>query len=652
MRTLLFTILFILTSASLFARSAYRVEGNNVVIQLDAHGIKSNILVVELWSTNTVRIISSMSDTIADRPAYFGERGTSNVKFTANYVQNNIEIVTSKLMISVQENGLVSLLNREGRKMMIESDRSFTPSEKVEGTYTVNQKFFLNRKEFIYGFGHDGITPRYNLREQQFNLIQDNKSTAMPVVFSEKGFAFIWENFSETSFNDQPSGMSITSEVADEISYFFIYENNWNSLLYEIRTIFGNAVLLPQWAYGFHLNPNAYQSKQGLNNAIEKYHSLGINVETQSASNELLNEEKTVYQNNTDYYNKNIAAFTKLKNKFDFLLNNQIENHTVIPTHVNIPGIQRYGVYTVAGDIESSWKALKAQVGAGITSSFTGQLHWSTPIGGLLGNTTDDSRNELLTRWYQFAAFTPVFQGGINADIWSVGNADSQYFKAIANSIQLRYQLMPYIYSSAWSAVNYKNALFRSILFDFQNEKTVLDIDQQFFFGNSLMVCPVTSQGAKTQKIVFPENTNWYNFYTGKKIENGKTIDTQVSIDNIPVFVKEGSIIPVITAVPNDTTLLPIEIRVYTGANAEFTLYEDENDGMGYLKNKFTKISLSYAEKSRTLTIGSPEGELHGKSIEKLFRIALVSEANATGLKEASEYHEILYKGKRTKVKL
>ena len=75
MRTLLFTILFILTSASLFARSAYRVEGNNVIIQLDAHGIKSNILVVELWSTNTVRIISSMSDTIADRPAYFGERG-------------------------------------------------------------------------------------------------------------------------------------------------------------------------------------------------------------------------------------------------------------------------------------------------------------------------------------------------------------------------------------------------------------------------------------------------------------------------------------------------------------------------------------------------------------------------------------------------
>lgn len=652
MRTLLFTILFILTSASLFARSAYRVEGNNVIIQLDAHGIKSNILVVELWSTNTVRIISSMSDTIADRPAYFGERGTSKVKFTANHVQNNIEIVTSKLVISVQENGLISLFNREGRKMMIESDRSFTPSEKVEGAYNVDQKFFLNRKEHIYGFGHDGITPRYNLREQKFNQVQDSKSTAMPVIFSEKGFAFIWENFSETSFNDQPSGMNIKSEIADEISYFFIYENNWTSLLSEIRTIFGNAIMLPQWAYGFHLHPDAYQSEQGLNNAIEKYKLLGINVESQTASSELLNEEKAIYQNNTDNYNKNIAAFSQLKSQFDFLLNNQIENHTVIPTHVNIPGIQRYGVYTVAGDIESSWKALKAQVGAGITSSFTGQLHWSTPIGGLSGNTTDDSRNELLTRWYQFAAFTPVFQGGINADIWTVGNADSPYFKAIANSIQLRYQLLPYIYSSAWSAVNYKEALLKSMLFDFQNDKTVLDIDQQFLFGNSLMVCPVTSQGAKTKKIVFPENTKWYNFYTGKKIEDGKTIDAQLSIDNIPVYVKEGSIIPVITAVPNDTTLLPIEIRIYTGANAEFTLYEDENNGMGYLKDNFTKISLSYSEKSRTLTIGSPEGKLHEKSIEKLFRIAVVSEANATGLKEASEYHEINYKGKRTKVKL
>ncbi|HOO84676.1 MAG TPA: glycoside hydrolase family 31 protein [Prolixibacteraceae bacterium] len=656
MKIVAFTAILVLLSNFLFARSVYRVEGNDVIIELDSYGVKSKIMVVEMWSTSAARIVTTTNDNISQTECIMAERNVAPVKFKAIYVQNDVEISTSEMIITVKENGLVSLLNRDGRKMMIESDRSFEPSATDENAYKVTQKFFMNRKELLYGFGHDGLNSRYNIRNQNFTMEHSNTATFSPVCFSESGFAFIWNNYSKTHYDEKSTVMTLTSDVADDISYFFIYKDSWEALIAEIRSIFGSALLLPQWAYGFHLNPDAYSSDSELLQAIEKYKSMGIAVEDQTTDNTYLTKEKKITTTNTEPKFQNVLAFKTLLPEYKSIIDESTETRHVVTSHSNLPGIQRYGLISVAGEVESSWKALKAQVSAAITSSFTGQLHWSTTLGGatLSSSLPAADRNELLTRWYQFAAFTPVFQGGINTELWSLGSSESVNYKAASNSIQIRYQLLPYIYSTAYDAVAKNKAMIKSLVFVAPNDPKILTIDQQYLFGQSLMVCPVTQAGAKSIKVQLPANVAWYNFWTGQKTDGGITVDQKVSIENIPVFVKEGSIVPMITSQPDtaQNNLQAIEIRVYTGADASFVYYEDGGDGMGYKTEHFTKITFDYTEKNKTLTISSPEGSHHGSTIEKMFRVVNVTENNGVGGSEAAEYQELHYKGKRTKVKL
>lgn len=656
MKIIVFTAILVLFSSIVFARSAYRVEGNDVIIELDGYGVKSKIMVVQMWSTSAARIVTTTNDNISQTECIMAERSITPIKFKAIYVQNDIEISTSEMIITVKENGLVSLLNRDGRKMMIESDRSFEPSTTYENAFKVTQKFFMNRKELLYGFGNDGLHSRYNIRNQNFIMEHSNTATFSPVCFSESGFAFIWNNYSKTHFDEKSTVMTLTSDAADDISYFFIYKDSWEALIAEIRRIFGGALLLPQWAYGFHLNPDAYSSDSELSQALQKYQSMGLPVENQTTDNSYLGKEKKITANSTEAKFQNVSAFKTLLPEYKSITGESTENRHVVTTHSNLPGIQRYGLISVAGEVESSWKALKSQVSAAITSSFSGQLHWSTTLGGVTKNSSlpAQERNELLTRWYQFAAFTPVFQGGINTELWSFGSSESANYKAASNAIQTRFQLLPYIYSTAYNAVAKNKAMIKSLVFVAPNDPNILNIDQQYFFGQSLMVCPVTESGVKSIKVQLPANVAWYNFWTGQKTDGGTTVDQQVSIENIPVFVKEGSIIPMITSQPDtaENSLQAIEIRVYTGADASFVYYEDSGDGMGYKTEYFTKITFDYTEKNKTLSISSPEGSHHGSEIEKMFRVVNVTENNGIGGTEAAEYQEVHYKGKRTKVKL
>lgn len=657
MKAIILTLMLFTLSSTLFARSAFRVEGNNVIIDLDGFGVKSKLMVVELWSPGTIRVITTMNDQVSDVPCNLGVRTTEAIKFKAAYAQTNIEISTTKLLITIEEKGLIRLMSRDGRNMMIESDRSYDVSPSEEGAYQVTQGFFLNRRELVYGFGHSGKEARYNLRSKSFDIIQDEASIASPVMFSELGYAFIWNNYSATKFHDAPSGMTINSAVADEISYFFMFENNWPSLMAEIRNIFGKALMLPRWAYGFHLNPDAYQSPAELSSSVEKYNQLGIPVETSTSANELYREEKQLTAQKSSARFINSEAFRVLQGKYITLIDNSPDQRLVIPTHTNIPGIQRYGVFTVAGDITGNWETLKGQVSAGITSSFTGQPHWSTTIGGVKMNDalSPESKKELLTRWYQFAAFTPVFQGAVaNNEIWSVGNSSDPCFKAISKSIALRYQLLPYIYSAAWSAVVENGAIMRSLLFDFQKDKNLINIDQQYLFGPSVMVCPVTAEGLKQMKVQLPENANWVDFWTGEKFTGGQGIETNVSLDRIPLYIKEGSVIPLATVNPDSLGLVgrPIEIRVYPGADGSFVLYEDENDGPGYKTSLFTKIAFDYSEKNKMLTIGALEGTYQGAPVERIFNVVVVTEDDGLGVSPAVNVQEVAYKGKRVRVKI
>jgi alpha-glucosidase (family GH31 glycosyl hydrolase) len=653
MKSIVVLILMLLTASSVFGRAAYRVDGNNVIIELDGITVKSKLLVVEIWSSRTVRIRTTMNDQLSELPLPYGERNMAPVKFKAAYAQANIEITTADIQINVAEDGIVRILNAMGSRLLVESNRTFEPSVMEDKAWLINQKFYLNMNEHVYGFGQEDRQNRYNLRDKAFGVKQDRTSVATPVMISEKGFALIWNNFSETRFEDLPSGMSLTSQIADDIDYFVINGPEWSTLVTEIRAITGQPPLLPRWAFGFHLNPLAYNTDVELQAAINQYKSLGIPIEKQVADHRLYLEEKKLTDARVRGRNQNIHAYTQLKTEYEKAL--QESQRTVIPTHINIPGIQRYGIFSVAGEVSQCWESLKCQVYSGINSSITGQAYWSTTLGGFQPNQACSANpfNELMVRWTQFAAFTPVFQGAPTGyEIWKAGNSESPEFMAIKKAITLRYQLLPYIYSSAWQAVTKNDNLLRSMNFDYQKEEKLHDNIGQYLFGPSILVCPVTSQTSQID-VALPGGNQWFDFWTGKTYEGGSMLKMPVSLDHIPVFVKQGSIIPMTTFTGNalDSLDAPLEIRIYSGADATFVLYEDENDGKAYQQGVSSTITFSYTEKNKTLSIGSPEGTYPEMPLQREFRLVLVSESNGIGTNYSEQVQSVSYTGKKDKVK-
>lgn len=656
MKLPLLTLLFFVFISSVFARSAYKVEGNSVIVNLEGIGAKSKLLKVELWSTNTLRVVTTMNDQFSNNKCILGDSNTADIKFKVAYSQTSIEITTSALLINIEENGLLRLQSRNGRKLMVESDRSFEPSSVIANTYKVSESFYLTRQEHLYGSEQNDQTNRFNLRNQNFNLVQDNTSIASSVFFSEKGYAFIWENGSNTNFTDTPSGLKLTSEIADEISYIFINGPEWATLINEIRTLTGQVPLLPKWAYGYHLNPLAFNNSEEIASTLEKYQVASIPVEVKQTNNQLYLEEKLLTANPEIGRYTNAWAYQNLKDKFIQTQKETTTERLVLPTHINCPGIQKYGTFTVSGDITSSWKTLKSQVSAAITSSLTGQPYWSTTLGGI--KQSDDfateSFKELLVRWYQFAAFTPVFQGpALNKyDLFNATVQNGNAYHAISKAIQLRYQLLPYIYTIA-STVSFENkTMLRSLLFEFPDDEKAQNIDQQYLLGRWIMVCPVTAKGATKQQVYFPAELNWYDFWTGKLIEGGKTIEQAVTLDQTPVYIKQGAIIPMDFQEIDSTGLSSLEIRIYGGNDGQFTLYEDENDGLGYKNGQFSKIEIEYSDKSKTVTINSVEGEYEGMPTERIFKVVLVSEDDGIGNKPSISSKIEFYKGKKIKFKL
>ncbi len=658
MKTLYWLIVFVTISTSVFARSAYRIEGNNVVVELEGKGVKSRVLRVEMWSDNIVKIISGMKVNISSFESLIPSSKPETVKFKVNYAQNNIEITSKKLLISVQEDGLVRIFNREGNKLLIESDRMFEPSNTEDGEYKIKQKYFLNFHENIYGFGQDDKSKRYNIRNQSFKHEQTTSKIASPIIFSEKGYALIWDNYSLTDFSDTKAGLEISSDVADEIQYFFVYGPEWGEIISEIRTLTGSVPMLPRWAFGHWLYLGNFSSEASLNERVEMLKKAGVPVENKTTEDyKFIEEENSITENAV--FTKNrlgcALAYSQLKNRYTEVTSS-INRRLCIPTHTNFPGIQKYGTFIVAGDIPTSWETLKSQVSAGINLSLSGQPYWSSNLGGSLQKSEINlpTFNELMVRWYQFSALTPVFRGTKpDRDILNFDPSGVE-FNAILNAIKLRYHIMPYIYSSASSVVFEGRTFMRSLLFDYQKVERTHDIDSQYLLGMSLMVCPVSDPGAKQIDVYLPEGNNWYDFWTGKSHIGNTDLKAEVTLDHIPLFVKSGSIIPfgTIGSNTNDSLAAPMEIRIYPGVDASFVLYEDNNDGHEYLNKKYSRIEFKYSEKDKSITINNIEGSYDGMIANRVFKIVVVSETNGYGIKPAEICQDIQYKGKKIKVKL
>ncbi|HVZ17474.1 MAG TPA: TIM-barrel domain-containing protein, partial [Terriglobales bacterium] len=318
-------------------------------------------------------------------------------------------------------------------------------------------------------------------------------------------------------------------------------------------------------------------------------------------------------------------------------------------------GSQRAAVTAWSGDVNSDWLTFKRQIPAGLNYALSGLPYWTTDIGGFVtGNPDDPAYRELFIRWFQFGTFSPISRvhGTRTTDqneLWSYGPEAQQILTSFD---RLRYELMPYIYSLAWKVTNENYTLMRPLVMDFRNDNRAKNVGDQFMFGPAIMVAPVTEPGVNRRYVYLPAG-GWYDFWTAQGVKGGQEIDAAARVERVPLFVRAGSILPIGPDVqyaaekPAD----PIELRIYPGADGDFTLYEDENDGYNYEKGAFATISMHWNDAHHTLTIDDRKGKFPGMLAARTFRVVLVSRNNGVGIGASpSSDKDVHYTGQRVTV--
>ncbi len=321
-------------------------------------------------------------------------------------------------------------------------------------------------------------------------------------------------------------------------------------------------------------------------------------------------------------------------------------------------GQQKYGIINWSGDIGGTWDSYKQQIVAGLNYTITGMPYWTTDIGGFFrpgkSQYTDEKYQELLTRWFQWGTFNPIFRvHGYQSETepWKYGQQAEDNMLKMLN---LRYRLLPYIYSEAWQVTKNGSTLMRPLVMDFKGDSAALNREFEYMFGQALLVAPVTEPNVNVWNVYLPESFAWYNFWTGKRLDGGRTITTDAPLNKIPLFVKAGSIIPMGKFIQyagqksNDT----LELRIYQGANGWFDLYEDQGDNYNYEKGIYSLIKFNWDDVKKTLTIGSRKGVYPGMLKKYIFNILLVNENRGTGVETSSRIDKIVkYSGMKSVVK-
>ncbi len=314
-------------------------------------------------------------------------------------------------------------------------------------------------------------------------------------------------------------------------------------------------------------------------------------------------------------------------------------------------GAQRNSIAAWSGDVESNWLSFARQIPAGLNFELSGIPYWTTDVGGfLIGNPDDPAYRELFVRWFEYGTFCPIFRvHGTRTpnknELWSYGPEAQTILTAYD---RLRYRLMPYIYSLAWKTTSEAYTPMRALGMDFRTDTRALNVGDQFMFGPALLVNPVTEAGATSRRIYLPKS-KWYDFWTGHEVDGGSTIEAAAPINQIPLFVRGGSIVPLgpdleyATQKPAD----PIELRVYPGTDASFTLYEDENDNYNYENGVRATIRIDWEEAAQKLTIRERQGQFPGMLKARTFRVVFVGDSHGTGIEFTTQPDKVMdYSGK------
>lgn len=324
---------------------------------------------------------------------------------------------------------------------------------------------------------------------------------------------------------------------------------------------------------------------------------------------------------------------------------------------------QHYGTVVWSGDIKTTFTELKTQVTAGLGFTASGIPYWTTDIGGYDGgDPTSEAYRELFVRWWQYGMFCPVFRshgyritGGRGEqpnELWAYGE---KVQKICTGYDELRYRLLPYIYSLSANVTNKQYTPMRLLAFDFPQDKNVHNIKDEFMYGPAFLVNPVTDSGAISREVYLPEGMKWTDFWSGNQFDGGQTIHADAPVERIPLYVRAGSIIPLGPTIQyvEEKADNPVELRIYTGADGRFSLYEDEGESFNYKKGAFSTINFSWDNAGKVLVIGKRKGAFTGMTKSRKFNIVLVNKNTGTGAADTEKYSKtIIYTGNEMVVHL
>ena len=668
--------------------------------------------------------------------------------------------------VIARKNSSITFQDFTGKTLFQQTEVTMTPVV-VNGEATHHLELFSNiwgSNESFYGLGQHqaGV---WNYRGEEVDISQANSNIGIPFFLSSRGYGIYWNNPSQSRFNNLfLHALYLSSEVADEMDYYFLYGPEFDRIIAGYRELTGAPPLFGKWAYGFWQSKNKYNTQEELLGVAHKYRQLHIPADNivqdwfwwvtmgepvfdkarypdppgmvedlhknnfhlmisvwpyfrpgsktyddmdkrgffidktkvaafhpaNMALYDAFNPEARKYYWNlmdqalfkigvdawwldttepeTEDREANILVSSKIylgngaryANAFPLMTTEGVyqgqrsesdKKRVFILSRSAFAGAQRNAAAVWSGDINSDWVFFKKQIPAGLNYSISGLPYWTTDIGGFVsGNPDDPAYRELFIRWFEFGTFNPILRvHGTRTtnqnELWSYG-PEAQ--KILTSYDTLRCRLLPYIYSLAWMTTSQGYTPMRGLIMDFRSDEHSATIGDQFMYGPAFLVNPVSDPEVNSRRVYLPK-VKWYDFWTGSSVEGPRMMDAAAPIDKLPLFVRAGSIVPMgpetewSTEKPED----PIELRVYRGADGEFTLYEDENDGYNYEKGVYATIPLHWDEAKHALTIGERKGSFPGILTERRFQIVFVGENHGAGISAESRPDKVVtYSGK------
>lgn len=592
--------------------------------------------------------------------------------------------------VSEEEQGRLSFWSEMGKQLDYYFIRGNNADQVISGYRTVTGKAQIMPK---WAMGFWQSRERYKTQDEIVNTLKEFRRRQIPIDNIVLDWNYWPENawgsheFDKKRFPD-PKGMVDSIHAMDARIMISVWPKFYHTTEHfkEFETkgwMYMQAVkdsirdwVGPGYVGSFYDAYSADARKLFWKQMKEKLYTLGIDAWWMDASEPNVRDctdmpyrkalcGPTALGSSTEYFNA--YALMNAEAIYDGQRGTDNNKRVFLLTRSGFSGLQRYSTATWSGDIATRWEDMKAQISAGINFSLSGIPYWTMDNGGFCvekryekakeGSEDLNEWRELNARWHQFGAFVPLFRTHGQfpfREIWNIAPETHPAYKTMLYYTQLRYRLMPYIYSLAGKS-NYDDyTIMRGLVMDFGNDKEVLDIGDQYMIGNGLMVCPVYEYKARNRDVYFPQHEGWYDLYSGKFIKGGQKLTVAAAYDRMPVYVPAGTILPMGDVIQHtNQEQTDLTVYVYGGKDGESTLYEDENVNYNYEKGEFSKIDITYNDAKKTITIAKRVGNFNGMKEQRNFRIVYINADNQKGIDEKPvNVIEINYDGEKKSIQL